>query len=80
MTGAAELDALVDTLYEMASKVKNASELKALDLEKEAKRLEKRQITPDIALSGRMSTSSMFEEVEASLQVAHAISTHRRSR
>lgn len=31
----------------------------------------------DIALFGRMTTSDAFEDVEAAMQVAHAISTHR---
>jgi CRISPR system Cascade subunit CasC len=36
-----------------------------------------RPITPDIALFGRMITSDMFRDVEASMQVAHAISTNK---
>ncbi len=35
-----------------------------------------RSITADIALFGRMVTSDAFRDVEASMQVAHAISTH----
>jgi len=35
-----------------------------------------RPITLDIALFGRMVTSSAFRDVEAAMQVAHAISTH----
>ncbi|MDW7657820.1 MAG: type I-E CRISPR-associated protein Cas7/Cse4/CasC [Bacillota bacterium] len=35
-----------------------------------------RPITVDIALFGRMVTSDAFADVEASMQVAHAISTH----
>ena len=35
-----------------------------------------RPITLDIALFGRMVTSDAFEDVEASMQVAHAVSTH----
>lgn len=37
-----------------------------------------RPITPDIALFGRMITSGAFRDVEASVQVAHAISTRPR--
>lgn len=36
-----------------------------------------RPITLDIALFGRMITSDMFEDVDAAMQVAHAISTNR---
>jgi CRISPR system Cascade subunit CasC len=36
-----------------------------------------RPISLDIALFGRMVTSNAFADVEASMQVAHAISTHR---
>lgn len=35
-----------------------------------------RPITVDIALFGRMVTSPAFQDVEASMQVAHALSTH----
>lgn len=42
------------------------------------KRLNKwRPVTPDIALFGRMITSDAFKDVEASMQVAHAISTNK---
>ncbi|NQT88776.1 type I-E CRISPR-associated protein Cas7/Cse4/CasC [bacterium] len=34
------------------------------------------QLTPDIALFGRMTTSDLLTNVEAACQVAHAISTH----
>lgn len=36
-----------------------------------------RPITPDVALFGRMITSDAFRDVESSVQVAHALSTHR---
>jgi CRISPR system Cascade subunit CasC len=36
-----------------------------------------RPITVDVALFGRMTTSEAFRDVEASAQVAHAISTHK---
>ena len=36
-----------------------------------------RPISVDIALFGRMVTSDMFRDVEASVQVAHALSTNR---
>src|SRR5271157_1173457 len=39
-----------------------------------------RTITPDVALFGRMITSSAFKDVEAAIHVAHAISTNRLER
>ena len=36
-----------------------------------------RPITADVALFGRMTTSEAFRDVEASCQVAHALSTHK---
>lgn len=47
------------------------------DLQKEAILRGWRPITPDIALFGRMITSEAFRDVEAAMQVAHAISTHK---
>ncbi len=38
--------------------------------------VEERPITVDIALFGRMVTSNYFADVDAAMQVAHAISTH----
>jgi CRISPR system Cascade subunit CasC len=49
----------------------------ANDLQKEAALRGWRPITPDIALFGRMVTSDAFRDIEASTQVAHAISTHK---
>jgi CRISPR system Cascade subunit CasC len=45
--------------------------------ELKAKEKDKVEITPDIALFGRMITSDAFDDVEASMQVAHAISTNK---
>lgn len=39
-----------------------------------------RPVTADIALFGRMVTSECFRDVEAAMQVAHAISTHKVNR
>lgn len=49
----------------------------AADLQKDAALRGFRPITPDIALFGRMITSSAFRDVEAAMQVAHALSTHK---
>lgn len=72
-----EVEHLTDILFEAAQKAKNASDFKKFELEKSIKNIEHFRITPDMALSGRMSTSSAFVEIESSLQVAHAISTHK---
>lgn len=52
-------------------------ELKAKDVQTAVKGAKTRPITLDIALFGRMATSNAFRDVEASMQVAHAISTHK---
>jgi len=47
-------------------------------IKRDAPELKKwRPITPDIALFGRMVTDSAFNNVQASMQVAHAISTNK---
>lgn len=51
---------------------------KAKEIEELQKQLSGfRPVTPDIALFGRMVTSPAFHDVEAAIQTAHAISTHR---
>ena len=49
----------------------------ASSLQAEARLKVYRPITVDIALFGRMITSEAFRDVEASAQVAHALSTHK---
>lgn len=65
---------------------KNKKEQEAVDKERQtlAKKLQSsikdaniRPITLDIALFGRMVTSDAFRDVEAAMQVAHAVSTNR---
>lgn len=51
--------------------------VKAADLQNEAELRGWRPITPDIAMFGRMITSKAIRDVEAAVQVAHAISTHK---
>lgn len=53
---------------------------KASDFKKLVDGAATRPITADIALFGRMVTSDCFRDVDASIQVAHAISTHAVSR
>ena len=51
--------------------------LKAKDLQAAVKGAKLRPITLDIALFGRMVTSDAFRNVDAAMQVAHAISTNK---
>ncbi len=74
--GADELDGLADqllALYEVDPKA--FAKMKRDDLEKNLRGALPRSV--DIALFGRMTTSASFEDVQASAQVAHAISTTR---
>ena len=57
--------------------VKDVEKLKAKDLQDAVSGAEVRPVTLDIALFGRMVTSDAFRDVEASMQVAHAISTNK---
>lgn len=56
---------------------KAVKKLKAKDLQAAVKDANIRPVTLDIALFGRMVTSNAFRDVEASMQVAHAISTNK---
>lgn len=46
------------------------------DLAKEVKDIKTSHVTPDMSLFGRMVTSDVFADIEASMQVANAISTN----
>lgn len=56
--------------------LKKFSKRKATEFQAMADSAKERSITADIALFGRMATSKYFVDVDASMQVAHAISTH----
>ena len=56
---------------------KKLEAVKAADLQALAEQKNFRPIAVDVALFGRMVTSGAFRDVEASAQVAHAISTHK---
>lgn len=76
----ADIQAVADLLYQEATKagsVKAIEKLKADDLQKHASLAGWRPVTVDIALFGRMITSDAFRDVEAAVQVAHAIGTHK---
>ena len=75
----ADIAAITDVLYDAATKAGTPAKLekeKAADLQASAKQRGYRPITVDVALFGRMTTSEAVRDVEASMQVAHAISTH----
>ena len=57
--------------------VKDVQKLKAKDIQAAVSGGDVRPVTLDIALFGRMVTSDAFRDVEASMQVAHAISTNK---
>ena len=69
--------AAVKAKLDECSSVKEVTALKAKDLQNAVKGAENRRITLDMALFGRMVTSDAFRDVEASMQVAHAISTNK---
>ena len=56
---------------------KDVEKLKAKDLQEAVTGADIRPITLDIALFGRMVTCDAFRDVEAAMQVAHAISTNK---
>ncbi|MCR4424955.1 MAG: type I-E CRISPR-associated protein Cas7/Cse4/CasC [Firmicutes bacterium] len=75
-----DIEAVAEVLFTKASTAGSAEDmakLSAKDLQAEAALKGWRPITPDIGLFGRMITSEAFRDVQAAVQVAHAISTHR---
>ena len=74
-----DVQALADTvkaLTEQYEDVQKFTKLKPDDIIGPMKKAQARAITLDIALFGRMVTSDIILNVEASMQVAHAVSTH----
>lgn len=74
-----DIEAVADVLkviLEQCKEKKEVEKLKAKDLQAAVKNADIRPVTLDIALFGRMVTSDAFRDVEASMQVAHAISTN----
>lgn len=69
--------AAVLPLLEKCQTGKNVSALKAKDITEAVTGADVRPISLDVALFGRMVTSNAFADVEASMQVAHAISTNK---
>ena len=75
-----DITAVAVTVKELLDKcktVKDVQKLKAKDIQAAVTGADVRPVTLDIALFGRMVTSDAFRDVEASMQVAHAISTNK---
>lgn len=76
----ADEEAVFETLRAGALKagsLKAFKDLKAADLQRDARQSGFRPLAVDVALFGRMVTSEAFRDVEASAQVAHALSTNK---
>lgn len=69
--------AMVKSVIDECGSVKAFEKKKATDLEALVKDAADRPVSLDIALWGRMVTSTAFADVEASMQVAHAFSTNK---
>ena len=75
-----DIEAVAKTVKAMLEKcktVKDVQKLKGKDIQAAITGADVRPVTLDIALFGRMVTSDAFRDVEASMQVAHAISTNK---
>ena len=75
-----DIQAAASAVKKLLDNCKNEKEVKNLkgkDLQSAVEGAKERAITLDIALFGRMVTSDAFRDVEASMQVAHAISTNK---
>ncbi len=75
----ADIRAIADVLENMVQEAgteKGFKKVKASDVAKAVKKVGVHPMTVDIALFGRMVTSEAFDNVEASVQTAHALSTH----
>ena len=75
-----DIQAVAEAIYEKLESCHSLKEVKALkakDLQEAVKGAESRPVTVDMALFGRMVTSNAFRDVDAAMQVAHAISTNK---
>jgi CRISPR system Cascade subunit CasC len=75
-----DIHAVASVLHEAATAAGSAVAFRKVgagNLQEKAELRGWRPITADIALFGRMTTSGAFRDVEAAMQVAHAISTHK---
>lgn len=71
-----KLTQAVSSAIEADSDIKKFKARKAGDFKKLVDGAQMRPVTADIALFGRMVTTDCFRDVDAAMQVAHAISTH----
>ena len=69
--------AVIQEALEACKSLKDVKALKAKELQSAVDSAKIRPVTLDIALFGRMVTSDAFRDVEASMHVAHAISTNK---
>ena len=69
-------DIMQNLAEEQGNDVKKIAKVKTKDVLSKVTDAAIRPITMDIALFGRMVTSAAFADVEAAVQVAHAVSTH----
>lgn len=67
----------IQKLFNKCVSAEDVKKLKAADIRKVIPDAAVRPVTVDIALFGRMVTSENFADVEAAMQVAHAISTNK---
>jgi CRISPR system Cascade subunit CasC len=73
-----DVEAAVKVLKEAINEAGTSEKLKEIKADVlESKMKYRRPITPDMALFGRMITSNAFDDVEASMQVAHALSVNK---
>lgn len=75
-----DIEAVAAVLYDAIQGAESPAAFRkvtAKELQAKAELRGWRPITPDIALFGRMITSEAFRDVEASVQVAHALSTNK---
>lgn len=67
----------MEELFKEAGSLKKFKDIKPTEIAAAFKKdVKTRPVTLDIAMFGRMVTSDAFRDVEAALQVAHAVSTH----
>lgn len=71
-----DIDKLTQSVLSAIKANVDFKKFKASDFKKLVDGAKMRPVTADIALFGRMVTSDCFRDVDAAMQVAHAISTH----
>lgn len=75
-----DIEKVADIIFDAAEEAKTPAAFRKVTvkaLQTQARDDGLRPISPDVALFGRMITSDAFRDVEAAIQTAHAISTHK---